>query len=186
MSAPDISAEERRTLLRLAREAIEARLSGRSVPAEPLTGELNRPRGAFVTLKQRADGELRGCVGFVAPGYPLAEAVARAAVAAAVEDGRFDPVRFEELPRLTLDISVLSPLEPIQASDVRVGEHGLVIRCGGHSGLLLPQVATEHGWDREAFLEQTCRKAGLPAGTWQRKDAELLAFSATVFGEGES
>jgi AmmeMemoRadiSam system protein A len=185
VTSGELSPEARHTLLGIARRAIAARLAGESPPREDVPEELRRPCGAFVTLKRRGDGELRGCVGYVEAGYPLAEAVSRAAATAATEDSRFDPVMPEELAALTLDISVLGPLRPIVPADVQVGTHGLVIRHAGCGGLLLPQVAREHGWDREAFLDATCRKAGLPAGAWRNPDAELLAFTATVFGEGE-
>jgi AmmeMemoRadiSam system protein A len=181
----DLSAEARRTLLAVARRAIAARLAGEPPPREDVPEELRQPCGAFVTLRLRTDGELRGCVGYVEAGYPLVEAVGRAAATAATEDSRFDPVTPAELAALALDISVLSPLRAIAPGDVQVGTHGLVIRYAGSGGLLLPQVATEHGWDREAFLDATCRKAGLPAGTWRSPDVELLAFTAVVFGEAE-
>ncbi|MBI3932456.1 MAG: AmmeMemoRadiSam system protein A [Acidobacteria bacterium] len=180
---PELSLESRRILLALARRAIEARLARRPPPVEDLPPDLREPCGAFVTLKRRRDGDLRGCVGYVEPHFPLAESVARAAVAAATADGRFDPVTAGELAGLSLDVSVLGPVRPIAPEDIRVGVHGLMIRCRGHGGLLLPQVPVEHGWDRVAFLEHTCRKAGLPSGTWEDPDAELYGFTATVFGE---
>lgn len=183
MSEVELSADARRRLLAVARHAIAAHLSGEPLRHEEVGDELRRPQGAFVTLRRWADGELRGCVGFVEPRFPLVETVARAAVAAATADGRFEPVRLEELPDLALDISALGPIEPIAPSDVRVGTHGLLVRQGGRAGLLLPQVPIEHGWDRETFLDQTCLKAGLPAGTWRNPGVEILAFAATVFGE---
>lgn len=185
MSADELNAEGRRRLLAVARSAIHAHLAGRPLASEETGMDLQRPQGAFVTLRRRGDGELRGCVGFVEPRYPLVETVARAAVAAATADGRFDPVRLEELPSLTLDISALGPLEPIAPSDVKVGTHGLLVRYGGRAGLLLPQVPVARGWDHETFLDQTCRKAGLAPGTWKNPGVELLGFTATVFGEDE-
>jgi AmmeMemoRadiSam system protein A len=183
----EVSAGARRHLLALARRAIEAQLTGDSGPAEDqgeLGAELERRCGAFVTLT-RGDGTLRGCVGMPEPLYRLDQAVARAAVAAAVHDRRFEPVEQEELPLLRLHVSVLGALSPIAPGAVEVGIHGLVVRCDGRSGLLLPQVAAERGWERERFLDETCRKAGLAAGTWRRAECELLAFTATVFGEDE-
>jgi AmmeMemoRadiSam system protein A len=177
--------EDRRTLLGLARRSIEARLAGRRPPDEPAAGALGERRGAFVTLRRRGDRELRGCVGYLEPRYALAEAVARAAASAATADDRFAPVTLDELARLTLDVSALGPLEPLAPADVRVGSHGLVIRWRGRSGLLLPQVALEHGWDARALLEHTCRKAGLPADTWREPDVLLFGFTADVFGEDE-
>jgi AmmeMemoRadiSam system protein A len=188
MSAERLSAAAQRHLLALARRAIEGQLRGESWAGEDLGDrrvELERRRGAFVTLTRRPDGALRGCVGVPEPLYPLAQAVARAAVAAAVHDRRFDPVVASELPGLTLHVSVLGDLVPIAPEAVEVGTHGLVIRGDGRSGLLLPQVAAERGWDRERFLDETCRKAGLKPGTWRNGDCELLAFTATVFSEDE-
>ena len=188
MSADGLSPAARRHLLAVARRAIEGQLSGEPRPEDDLGElrvELERRRGAFVTLTRRRDGELRGCVGVPEPLYRLDQAVARAAVAAAVHDRRFDPVVPSELPGLSLHVSVLGDLCPIEPGAVEVGVHGLVIRCEGHSGLLLPQVAAERGWDRERFLDETCRKAGLSPGTWRQPGCEVLAFTATVFGEEE-
>lgn len=175
--------DEQRALLGLAREAIRARLEGRPPAEAPVAPRLLEPGGAFVTLSRRSDGGLRGCIGFIEASRPLAEAVAEAAVLAATADTRFEPVEAAELERLQLEISVLSPLEPARPEDVVVGRHGLMIRHAGRSGLLLPQVAEEHDWDRETFLDQTCRKAGLPQGAWRQPGAELRAFTAQVFGE---
>jgi AmmeMemoRadiSam system protein A len=107
------------------------------------------------------------------------------AVAAATRDGRFSPVTARELEALRIEVSVLSPLESIQPSAVEVGRHGLLLSGGGRRGVLLPQVPVEHGWDRESFLAHTCQKAGLPASAWRGPDVELLAFTATVFEEGD-
>jgi AmmeMemoRadiSam system protein A len=176
--------EDRRALLAIARAAIARRLNlPVDAPPPRPTSALCEGRGAFVTLRQREGGELRGCVGFVEPRYPLHEAVGRAAELAAFEDSRFDPVRSEELAGLTLDVSVLSPLEPIAADSVEVGRHGLMIRHAGRSGLLLPPVPLQFGWDRETFLEHTCRKAGLPKDAWKQPGAELLAFTAELVEE---
>ncbi len=181
MSEPPES--DPRELLAVARRAIEARLSGRPFPEEPKQGWRGEPRGAFVTLWTRRDRELRGCVGYVEPVYSLVETVARAAVAAAVDDGRFAPVAADELPALSIDVSVLSRLEPIRPEEVVVGEHGLLLRHRGRSGLLLPQVPIEHGWDRETFLDHTCLKAGLQPGAWRDSGARLWGFTAVVVGE---
>jgi AmmeMemoRadiSam system protein A len=185
--ADEISAEGRRRLLERARRAIESAVSGRpaaELAAPDVEGELARRRGAFVTLTG-PDGELRGCVGVPEPIYRVDEAVERAAVSAAVHDRRFNPITPAELRTLVLQISVLSELRPIAAEEVEVGRHGLVIRHEGRSGLLLPQVAAERGWDRRRFLDETCRKAGLPPGTWRAPACEILAFTATVFSEGD-
>lgn len=183
MSAP-LGPDDRRSLLGVARRAIEARLRGRPLPDEPRQGALAERRGAFVTLRRRSDRELRGCVGYVEPRFPLVETVARAA-AAATSDDRFAPVTVDELARLAVEVSALGPLAPLEPRAVRVGTHGLLVRWQGHSGLLLPQVAVEHGWDAETFLDHACRKAGLPAETWRQPGVELLGFRADVFGEDE-
>lgn len=178
-----LSESERHALLELARGAIASRL-GRPGPEPPRsTGTLREKRGAFVTLRRKQDGELRGCVGFSEARFPLAEAVERAAQLAAFGDGRFDPVRADELDGLVLDVSVLSPLSPIAPEAVEVGRHGLMIRCAGRAGLLLPLVPVQFGWDREEYLEHLCRKAGLPKDSWKRPDAELLAFTTELVEE---
>lgn len=176
--------EERRSLLGVARRAIEARLHGWLLPEEEAHGALAELRGAFVTLRRRSDRELRGCVGYIEPRFALVETVARAA-AAATGDDRFTPVTLDEIVHLALDVSVLGPLEPIEPAAVCVGKHGLLIRWQGQGGLLLPQVAVEHGWDSQAFLDHTCHKAGLPAGTWRQVGVELLGFSADVISEDD-
>lgn len=184
MAVARLDAEQQATLLRLARAAIEACLSGRTLALPAASGALAEPRGAFVTLRRRRDGELRGCVGLMRPERPLLRTVAEMAVAAATEDGRFAPVTAPELEGLELEISALGPLVPLPAERVEVGRHGLLISCGARRGVLLPQVAVEHDWDRETFLAQACRKAGLPAGAWREAQTEILGFEATVFREG--
>ena len=181
-TAGGLTAEERRALLRAARESIAAHFQRRQPQLPPATGALAENRGAFVTLHRR-DGELRGCVGMMLADRPLLDTVARMAVASATEDGRFEPVTGAELPGLTIEISALGPLDPIRPEQVEVGRHGLLVSYAGRRGVLLPQVPVEHGWDRETFLCHTCRKAGLPADTWQKPGVELLGFTATVFGE---
>ena len=114
---------------------------------------------------------------------PLAESVIEGAVAAALDDPRFSPVRATEVPDLTIEISVLSPMTGATPTEVDVTRHGVMITCRGHRGLLLPQVAAELGWSREELLAGVCRKAGLPARTWRDPDAELLTFEADVWGE---
>jgi uncharacterized protein len=182
-SAPEFSPEQRRILLGIAHEAIGCVLERRPFRNEPpAMTNLVEPRGVFATLY--LDGELRGCVGYAVPLAPLHRAVAEAARAAAFEDSRFLPVSKDEAPRLEVSLSVLSRLFPIHPEAVEVGRHGLVISQGVRRGLLLPQVPIEHGWDRETFLEQTCRKAGLGPDAW-RKDANLAAFTAEVFSDAD-
>jgi len=192
--SPEFSLEHRRTLLRIAHEAILSVLERRPFPATPpLLTKLSEPRGVFTTLYLRADRlsgdlrgdrhrQLRGCVGYAMPIAPLYRAVAETARAAAFEDSRFLPVTLEEASRLEVSLSVLSLLFPIHPEAVEVGRHGLLISDGARRGLLLPQVPVENAWDRETFLEQTCRKAGLPPDAW-RKNATIEAFTAEVFSD---
>jgi AmmeMemoRadiSam system protein A len=148
------------------------------------TPALETECGAFVTLKKR--GALRGCIGHVVGVKPLVRTVMEMAVQAAFHDPRFPPVTAGEVDDLTLEISVMSPLTEVgDVSEIEVGAHGLVIRAGGRSGLLLPQVATDYGWDRETFLEHTCAKAGLPSDAWKTEGVTILKFTAEVFGEEE-
>ncbi len=189
--SPEFSIEQRRALLAIAHRAILSSLEGQPLPdAPPALSGLAEPRGVFTTLylkgdlKSDAQGELRGCVGYVAPIAPLYRAVAETARAAAFEDHRFLPVTKEEATKLEASLSVLSRLFPIHPDAVEVGRHGLLLSGGGRRGLLLPQVPIEYGWDRETFLEQTCRKAGLPPDAW-RKNATIEAFTAEVFGDAD-
>jgi AmmeMemoRadiSam system protein A len=180
-----LNADQRAQLLRIARGSIEAVLDGRrpELDLASLVDDLRRPSGAFVTLNERT-GDLRGCIGSIEAVAPLAQAVSSSAVNAAFRDPRFYPVRKEELPDLHLEISVMSPIVPVtDVDDIEVGRDGLIISSGGRAGLLLPQVATEYGWDRETFLRQTCIKAGLPPDCWQSPDCRIEKFSAEVFGE---
>jgi AmmeMemoRadiSam system protein A len=143
---------------------------------------LDRNCGAFVTLHEQS-GALRGCIGYVEAIKPLLQTVIEMAVACSSRDPRFSPVTPDELENLDLEISVITPLKQIhQFDDICVGKHGLMIRKGSHSGLLLPQVATDFGWDRERFLEEMCHKAGLEKDAWKEDDARVFIFSAQVFG----
>jgi AmmeMemoRadiSam system protein A len=180
----NLSGEEKRLLIQTAREAIQSRLEKRP-PRYPLpTENLKTVCGAFVTLHHR--GKLRGCIGFVVARAPLIETVKEAAQSAAFQDPRFAPLTRNELEDVSLEISVLSPLEPISSLEaIEVGVHGIMIHKGFHSGLLLPQVATEYGWDRETFLTHTCYKAGLPGDCWRSPDTRIEVFSAIVFGEDD-
>jgi AmmeMemoRadiSam system protein A len=125
---------------------------------------------------------LRGCIGQIVPAKPLYQTIADMAMAAAFDDPRFEPLAAKELPDLELEISVLTPMEKMKRADeIEVGKHGLYIKKGFYSGLLLPQVAAEYGWDRTTFLEETCRKAGLPRHAWKEKGTEIYLFSADIF-----
>jgi len=176
----EFSPEVRDLLLKLAHNAVLAVLEGREISLAPPSPHLAEARGAFTTLYYR--GALRGCVGYVFPVTSLYRTVAESARGAAFEDTRFPPVNRQEAPDLEVSLSILSVPEPITAEAVEVGRHGLLVSLGANRGLLLPQVPVEHGWDRVTFLEQTCRKAGLPANAWQT-GATLKAFTAEVFGD---
>jgi AmmeMemoRadiSam system protein A len=172
---------QKHALLALARHAVSAQVHGVPFNAAD-TVALPDASGVFVTLKR--GGALRGCLGTLENRRGLAREIARCAADSASEDPRFPPVSREELGELTLEISVLGPLEPIEARPDRfvLGVHGLVVEHGASRGLLLPQVATEWGWDAEQFLCQTCCKAGLPQDAWQR-GALVYRFAAEVFGD---
>lgn len=178
-----LTPEQRQKLLDLARKSIGAHLEGKSFVESNIDDpELEKHGAAFVTLTR--EGRLRGCIGYSEPLYPLHEAVSRCAVAAATQDYRFAPVTLEELPELRLSISALTPLTRLEGIDLlEPGRHGLLIVGGGRRGLLLPQVAAERGWDRERFLGETCRKAGLADDAWKEEEVELFVFEAEVFGE---
>jgi len=178
--AAEYSLDERLFLLRLAREVIAAAIQQQPFRPTAPTLHLAEPRGVFTTLHR---GEaLRGCVGHVAALEPLVVAVAQTAASAALHDPRFPPVTLDELPAISIELSVLSPLRPILPEQVEVGRHGLLVVRASQRGLLLPEVPLEFGWGREMFLAQTCRKAGLPMDAW-RAGAELLAFTTEKFGD---
>jgi len=176
-----LSDQEKETLRGIARRVIETKSSGKPVPFVSPSGEkLAEKRGAFVSLYKK--GMLRGCIGSFEAGRPLYKTIEEIAEAAAFRDPRFRPVTEDELPFVELEISVLTPLTQIKDTEqVQVGVHGLMVRKGFQSGLLLPQVATERNWDRVTFLEETCRKAGLPKDAWKDNDTEIYVFSADVF-----
>jgi AmmeMemoRadiSam system protein A len=180
---PEFSVEERRLLLGIAHRSILSAFDGQAVPEASPSLHLSEHRGVFTTLYLH--GSLRGCVGYPMPVAPLHRAVTDSARAAAFEDTRFRPVTQPEAQELKVSLSVLSRLVPVQPEEVAVGRHGLVISLGAHRGLLLPQVPVEYNWDRETFLEQTCRKAGLDSHAW-RHGATVEAFTAEVFGDVEA
>ncbi len=177
-----LNPEEQVFLLRLARQTIEAYLKSEKRPRPKAASEkLAEKRGAFVTLK--VDGQLRGCIGYPVPYKPLVETVTEMALAAATQDYRFPPLQVEELDRLKIEISVLTLPRPIQdAGQVEVGRHGIIVSRGMDRGLLLPQVPTEYGWNRETYLRHGCLKAGLDEDEW-RKGAKIEVFEAQVFSE---
>ena len=178
-----LSTDDKKTLLAIARQAIAARLSGEETPSfENRSAALEAKLGAFVTLNKQ--GRLRGCIGTFRAAEPLYQTIARMALEAAFSDPRFSPLEKEELEILDIEISVLTPMKRIYDPElVEVGKDGLYIRQGMYSGVLLPQVPVEYGWDRTQFLEQTCRKAGLPTDSWKSEQTELYVFQAEIFGE---
>jgi AmmeMemoRadiSam system protein A len=173
--------EEKKMLRELAYSAIRSRCLGEPMPEIAVESpNLMEPRAAFVCIHKGK--ELRGCIGMIEARDPLWATIKRMAVEAAFGDPRFCSLVPEELDKIDIEISVLTPLLKIQnPSEVEIGRHGLYIRKGFYSGLLLPQVATEHGWDQKQFLEWTCNKAGLPQNAWQDPDVEIFTFSADVF-----
>jgi AmmeMemoRadiSam system protein A len=177
---PEFNHEERIQLLQMAHDAILSILEERELQTSVSSSHLSELRGAFTTLY--LNGKLRGCVGYPTAILPLYRTVIETAQAAAFDDPRFAPVSLDEAGELKVSLSVLSALRPIRAEEVEVGRHGLVISYAGHRGLLLPQVASEHGWDRVTFLEQTCRKAGLSEKAW-RQGVVIEGFTAEVFGD---
>ncbi len=191
-----LSLDEKRALCAIARESIEARLFHRA-QAMPASGKGFRRRagaagstgsavsaGAFVTLHE--NGQLRGCIGRMRSELPLDETISEMAQAAAFEDPRFDPVSRAEIADITIEITVLGILRKIaSAEEIVVGNHGIYIIARGRSGVLLPQVATEYGWNRLEFLDHVCLKAGLPPRAWQDADTQLFIFEGIVFGESD-
>ncbi len=180
----NLTSEEKRELLKIARRTIENFILKKEIPNFDIKNKkLLEKRGAFVTIKEK--GRLRGCIGFTAPLFPLYQTVIKAAIFASTRDPRFPPLVPQELPKIEIEISVLTPLRKINKPDeIIVGKHGILISKKGRSGLLLPQVAIENGWDKEEFLKQTCYKAGLPKNCW-KKGAEIYIFEAIVFGENQ-
>ena len=183
MNEDHFSKEERKTLLDVARNAI-----GRKLGKEPASHEvtptpkMEEKRGAFVTLHKK--GGLRGCIGRFTSDHALPKTIEEMARAAAFEDPRFPPLSPAELADIDLEISVLTPMTRVSSVDeIEVGRHGIFMQKGYRRGVLLPQVATEHGWDRKTFLEHTCLKAGMSSNCWQDPDLEIYVFSAEIFGE---
>ncbi len=174
------SDEEKRVLKDLARASIEKALFGKEGKSPDIPAALKKKRGAFVCLK--TSGQLKGCIGYLRGEMPLDETVRRMACEAAFHDPRFMPLDAREWEHTEIEISVLTPMKKIRDIDeIQVGVHGLYIVSGSCSGLLLPQVATEHGLDRQTFLEYTCEKAGLPRDAWRSEGTDIYIFSADVF-----
>jgi AmmeMemoRadiSam system protein A len=179
-----LTRETRQQLLQIAHDALEARVRRRPAPGrDPTAAALCLCQPAFVTIFCK--GELRGCLGRLTPEMTLPDLVSHLAREVADSDPRFDPVRLEELNDISLEISVLTPEREIRTvSEIEIGRHGLIVEKGSRRGLLLPQVATEHGWDRDKFVAQACLKAGLAIDAW-RHGARIFVFEAQVFGEAD-
>jgi AmmeMemoRadiSam system protein A len=177
-----LSTTEENLLLKIARESINNYVSKVSKPPiEASCENLLAQQGCFVTIKHK--GRLRGCLGQFTSDKPLCQLIQEMAIAAATRDPRFYPMENEDLQNFELEISVLSPLQKIESIDeIEVGIHGLYIEKNFYRGVLLPQVASEYGWDRDTFLSQTCLKAGLDKDDW-KEDAEIFIFTAQVFGD---
>jgi AmmeMemoRadiSam system protein A len=179
---PFLSEADRRSALQLARTAVVEAVSHRKLPDHiPKEGIFAERRGVFVTLQ--VGGRLQGCIGVVEAHEPLGEAIVRCAGSAALEDPRFAPMRAEQLDFLSIEISLLSPPAPIAPEAIEIGHHGLLIALHSQRGLLLPQVAVEHHFSREQFLDETCRKAGLRGQAWRDPEARLFGFTCEIFSE---
>lgn len=177
-------------LVRLARRTIEHYLrEGRPPKVENVPKKLRERAGVFVTLESYPERELRGCIGYPEPVYPLVDALIRASISAATQDPRFHPVALEELDRILVEVSVLSPPELIRAAprdypgEIVIGRHGLIAERGFNRGLLLPQVAVDEGWSPEEFLSHTCMKAGLMPDAWLQKGTKIYRFEGVIFAE---
>lgn len=180
---PSLSKKEQDLLLMIARKTLDEYITKGSIPKFNIKeGRLLEKRGAFVTLKK--NNELRGCIGYIVPVEPLYKAVIDMTVSSSTKDPRFIPVSGSELKDIKIEISALTPLVLISnPNQIEVGKHGLYITKGNHSGLLLPQVATEYKWNRDEFLNQTCLKANLPKNAWKEKGTKIYTFTAQVFSE---
>jgi len=183
MKTFQITSEEKKFLLTLARKVITTKIEGINFSENKFFSDtLKESSGVFVTLHKT--GQLRGCIGYVEGIKPLQDAVIEMSLSAAFEDPRFAPVEKDELKNIEIEISVLSPLKAISSIDsIQVGKHGLVIEKGFYRGLLLPQVAVEYNWNREEFLEHTCQKAGLSKNSWKDPLTKIQIFSAEIFSE---
>lgn len=184
MNQERLNEEEKKELLMLSRKTLETYyLSGKIFEYTPINSRLKELHlGCFVTLKKR--GNLRGCLGNFSSKTPLYLNIQKMTISSAKEDPRFDPVKHSELKDIDIEISVIYPMIEIKNLDeIQVGRDGLYVEQGFFRGVLLPQVATEYGWDREEFLSHTCIKAGLPPNAWKNTQIRIFRFEADVFGE---
>lgn len=178
-----LTQEEKKYLLNIARQSIELAVKNKILPVPNECPKVfQTPSGAFVTIHKF--GELRGCIGYIEATKPLIETIIETASHAALNDPRFMPVSIDELEDLELEISILSPLKEItDVNEIEVGIHGIVMEQGLNRGLLLPQVPTEYNWDRDTFLSQTARKAGLPFDAWKKGNTKISIFTAEIFND---
>ena len=179
-----LNGHEKNELLTLARKSVEYAVREKKAyePTASASEALIQERGAFVTLRE--SGELRGCIGYTSAVKPLYMTVRDTATLAALRDSRFPPVSASELPKLDYEISVLSPLRRVlDIRQIKVGQHGLLMKNGAYEGILLPQVPVEERWDRQRFLEETCAKAGMRSGCWKDENTDIFMFTAVIFGE---
>jgi len=189
--APYLSLDEGQLLIRLARLAVTAHLENKTLNLPNATQRLKEKCGAFVTLNKAHTRELRGCIGFPYPDLPLRDATIRAAISAATEDPRFEPVSIDEFHQnIVLEVTVLTPPEILRFDDrkkipalISIGRHGLIVEGYGTSGLLLPQVAVEWNWDSTDFLSNCCIKAGLPPDYWLLDGTTIKTFEGEIFEE---
>jgi len=177
-----LSEADRKAILELARQAVvEAVCHGRLLAEIPMTELFEQQCGVFVTL--HVAKRLRGCIGVIEAREPLGKAIVHCATSAALEDPRFNPMRSEEIEDMDVEVSLLSPLQRIRPEEIEIGKHGLLVEQGFQRGLLLPQVATEYGLDRDQFLRETCHKAGLPGEAWKAPDTRIYGFTCEIMGE---
>ncbi|MBN2517588.1 MAG: TIGR00296 family protein [Candidatus Altiarchaeota archaeon] len=187
----DIKKEHGEKAVEIARRVVDELVGGRGIPKfKDLPEVFKEKRGVFVTLEKHPSHELRGCIGYPEPISPLLDAIIDSAISAATRDPRFHPVKENELDKLVVEVTILTPPKRVEVANpldypkkIRVGRDGLIIKRGFFSGLLLPQVPVEWGWDEEEFLCQTCRKAGLGMDSWLDKKTEVHCFQGEVFSE---
>ena len=182
--------EDGKLAVKIARETIESHLKDEDPPAFEIPGSFKSKSGVFVTLNRYPKHDLRGCIGYPEPIAPLFDAIVDSAINAATRDPRFSKVKPAEMDDIVVEVSLLTPPEPIEAKkpkdyieQIKIGKDGLIVERGGARGLLLPQVPVEWKWDVETFLSHTCMKAGLSADCWLRKGTKFYRFSAEVFCE---
>lgn len=183
-----LNKSEKQVLIKIARDTLNLYLNKNALPGlsdYPLTANLKKECGVFVTLKNKKDGGLRGCIGYIYGIKPLAESVRDCTVESATRDLRFSPMQKGENKTVSIEISVLTPPQKLDnINTIKIGKHGLIISKGTNRGVLLPQVPVKWGWNRDEFLKEICRKAGLAEDAW-KEGAELYTFTAQVFRENE-